>query len=528
MAAKTVNIDALILREDFVSQAATAGGTPRGTISLSDLGQNGFFQNLLRKPDFQRETTHWSPLAVVGLIRAFIDGDLIPAVILWERGDEIFVIDGAHRISALVTWMRDDYGDGSASNMLFGSGLTDQQRSIAQRTRAEVKKEIGTYAEYVGLVGQSISDPEKARRLSGMGKNAIQIQWVTAASPQAAEASFFKINQAAQPIDPVERRILQSRTSPNAIASRCIARGGKGHKYWGGFDPDAQENIECLGAKIHDILYKPPHSGPITSSDLPIAGQGYNALPFIFTLVSLANDLKIPNSLTNMRLDPPLPSDESGDITVRFLENVNRRLQLVSTNHAGSLGLHPLIYYYAISGTFLPVAFLASLDFAKRLDRNNNCKNEFTKVRSRFESYLHANKLFVSLTISRLGSGARRLNRITDLYWGIFQGMSKELTEEELFESFVSRDDFLHLKQADIPPSSFDLPIGKRGARRESKSAAFIREALQNQVRCNICEGAIHSNSITFDHIEGRKDGGDNQSENLHPAHPYCNSGFKG
>ena len=197
--AKTVNIDALIPRDDFVSQDTKAGGNPRQTISLSDLGPSGFFQNSLRKPDFQRETTHWTSAAVVDLIRAFLDGDLIPAVILWERGEEIFVIDGAHRLSALIAWIRDDYGDGTASNVSFGSGLTDEQRTIADRTRKLVNKEIGTFAEFSGLVGQSISDPEKAGRLSAIAKNSILIQWVTAATPEAAETSFFKINQAAQP-----------------------------------------------------------------------------------------------------------------------------------------------------------------------------------------------------------------------------------------------------------------------------------------------------------------------------------------
>lgn len=152
---------------------------------------------------------------------------------MWERGDEIFVIDGAHRLSALIAWIRDDYGDGSASNSVFGSGLTDEQRNVAERTRKLVKREIGTFAEFSGLLGQPISEAKKASRLHAIGKNAILIQWVTAATPKAAEISFFKINQAAQPIDPVERRILQSRNAPNAIASRCIARGGTGHKYWG-------------------------------------------------------------------------------------------------------------------------------------------------------------------------------------------------------------------------------------------------------------------------------------------------------
>ena len=526
MATKTVNLDALIRREDFVSEATQSGGSPRSTISLSDLGTNGFFQNSLRKPDFQRETTHWTPAAVYDLIRAFLEGDLIPAVILWERSDEIFVIDGAHRLSAFIAWLHNDYGDGAYSNAMFGGGLTDEQRKIADRTRKQINKEIGPYAEFSGLLGQTISDPVKARYLNAIGKNAVLIQWVTAATTEAAENSFFKINQAAQPIDPVERRILQSRTAPNAIAARCIARGGKGHKYWAAFEATRREQVEELGAEIWEILYRPPHAPPITSTDLPIAGQGYNALPFVFNLVSLTNGLKIPNSLTNKTLESPLLPDEMGGKTVEFLENVRKRLILVSTNDSGSLGFHPLVYYYARSGLFLSNAFLASLEFAKKLDEENR-KKDFTSVRRRFEEYLHANKLFVTLTISRLGSGARSLDRIANLYWSIFEGMHQGHLDDELFEAFIARDEFVHLKQSQVPPPTFDGKVSKRGASRESKSAAFIRTALENPVRCQICGGAIHSNSVTIDHIVRIEDGGDNQSDNLQPSHPYCNSGFK-
>ena len=166
-----VNLDALIPRGDFAAKDdVKGGGSPRQTISLTDLKKDGFFQNSLRKPDFQRETANWTPTKVYDLIRSFLDRDLIPAVILWERGDEIFVIDGAHRLSALIAWVRDDYGDQADSNRLFGAGITDEQRRIAKRTRDTIRTKIGTYAEFSGLVGQEISDPVKARRLAAIGR----------------------------------------------------------------------------------------------------------------------------------------------------------------------------------------------------------------------------------------------------------------------------------------------------------------------------------------------------------------------
>jgi hypothetical protein len=84
-------------------------------IGIKDLEQESFFYPVLRKPDFQRETSEWDPKRVSDLISSFLSGDLIPAIILWNSGKYIFVIDGAHRLSALIAWVLDDYGDGIVS-----------------------------------------------------------------------------------------------------------------------------------------------------------------------------------------------------------------------------------------------------------------------------------------------------------------------------------------------------------------------------------------------------------------------------
>ncbi len=56
----------------------------------------------LRKPDFQRETAEWDARRVVGIIRSFIKDELIPAIILWQNQELLFIIDGSHRLSALI------------------------------------------------------------------------------------------------------------------------------------------------------------------------------------------------------------------------------------------------------------------------------------------------------------------------------------------------------------------------------------------------------------------------------------------
>jgi hypothetical protein len=105
-----VNLDALIPRADLFEITDPVIADSRA-IRITDL-KPGLIYDLLRKPDFQRETANWSPQQVARLIETFSKADIIPAIILWQNAGRIFVVDGAHRLSALVAWVRNDYGAG--------------------------------------------------------------------------------------------------------------------------------------------------------------------------------------------------------------------------------------------------------------------------------------------------------------------------------------------------------------------------------------------------------------------------------
>lgn len=114
MAMKII-LDALIPREDFDLKDESGVAVNRNvlTMSVTDLDYNSFMYSAIKKPDFQRETNEWSPEKVHQLVLSFLEGELIPSIILWKSlSNHIFVIDGSHRISALIAWVNDDYGDG--------------------------------------------------------------------------------------------------------------------------------------------------------------------------------------------------------------------------------------------------------------------------------------------------------------------------------------------------------------------------------------------------------------------------------
>jgi hypothetical protein len=343
-----VNLDALIPREDFAVTDARPLTKTLDQVTVLHL-EGPFFGPDLRKPDFQRATQHWTPTKVVELIRAFVDKDLIPAVILWRSGSYVFVVDGAHRLSALLAWIFDDYGDREKSLKYFGGHISEEQRKIAQRTRELVNKTVRSYAEYRAARGSPGGVPDEMKtRLSNLGDANLIAQWVPTNDAAAAEDSFFKINQAATALDATETRILKARRSASAIASRAVMNAGTGHKYWSSFPSDTiKEQIEALGDKIYRAIYEPPiTSAPLNTLDVPLAGKGYNALPFIFELVNQTNKVEIPDATAKRKKAAMPPIDESGETTLAYLQAVYSAVEGITTDHAGSLGLHPVVYFY--------------------------------------------------------------------------------------------------------------------------------------------------------------------------------------
>ena len=135
MAANRVNLDALIPRLDF--DAGPEPTTKPGDfdkIFAHDLTKGRPLYGVLRKPDFQRETAIWTPEKVRDLVVAFVEEDLVPALILWRSPtNHIFVIDGAHRLSSLTAWVNNDYGTGNLSYPFFEGQFSSHEKAAKSR-----------------------------------------------------------------------------------------------------------------------------------------------------------------------------------------------------------------------------------------------------------------------------------------------------------------------------------------------------------------------------------------------------------
>ncbi len=512
-----VNLDAIIPREDFEVEENATPGKKKETLSIEDIKSDSFFFSNVRKPDFQRETNEWDSKKIADFIESFLDGDLIPAIILWRStGGYLFVIDGSHRLSSLAAWINDDYGDGPISKQFYDGIIPDEQIDIAEETRKLIRKRISSYSDFkLALTNPEKVSPEIQRKAKNLAALAIQLQWVDGGANKA-ENSFFKINQQAAPIDKTELVLLEARKKPNCIAARAIIRSGKGHKYWSNFSKENQTTIQELAKEINSVLFAPKLETPIKTLDIPVGGKNYSAqtLPLILEFINIVNN--IPTDFKES-----LGDDLTGDETINILKQTRRIAWRINSNHPSSLGLHPVVYFYSQDGRHKVASFYATLAFVKELEEKNKLK-EFSLVRPQFENILLKNDPLIQQINRKYRSAIASYSQIKDFYFAIIELLQKGVNENEVITQLIKTSKFNYLtltvEQNEITTNKFST---------ERKSAVYIKEALANAPKCKICGGYIHRNSISIDHIERKQDGGLGTIDNGQITHPFCNTTLK-
>ena len=516
MAMKTI-LDALIPREDFDIKDESGVAVNRNvlTMSVMDLDYNSFMYSAIKKPDFQRETNEWSPEKVYQLVLSFLEGELIPSIILWKSiSNHIFVIDGSHRVSALVAWVNDDYGDGFISREFFDNEIPEEQLKAARKTRELINNSVGSYEELKKITRKPSDDESKNRRAKSLGSLALQLQWVEGNS-QKAEESFFRINQQGTPISPTEIKLIRARASASGLAARAIVRSGKGHNYWSRFSEDVQEEIYKVAKDINEILFLPEYKTPIKTLDLPVGGpllsdQGQQ---LILETINIVNGLSGKENLE---------VDEDGKMTLVYLKNCRKIVNRINSMHVSSLGLHPVVYFYNMRGIHKVASYYAVLGLIKYMEEKQ-AYNDFIRVRKKFEEIMINYEYLVQIIVRRYRQSIKGYKFITNYYIKLIELLVEGNSIEETIDKLVSTKEFSYLSK-DI------LPIDEVVSDRFSdgrKSSVFIVEALKSAPRCAICGGYLHKNSITIDHKIRKQDGGNGAVENGQLAHPYCNSTFK-
>lgn len=522
-------MDAMIKRADFwqkgsaKSPESSASAKPASSITFENLRSDSNFVLSLRKPDFQRETNQWNVTQALGFLQSFLDGDLVPSVILWLSDDGfIFAIDGAHRLSALRAWIEDDYGDGPLSIAFFGGEIPEEQKRAAKAMRTIVEKQIGSYRSLKDKLSARATNPDieydlkTSKRLKHLGSRQLELQWVNG-DAEIAEASFFKINTQGTPLDKTEAKLLRNRDRAPAIAARSIVRAATGHKYWSKFDEPTRIKIESLASETNVLLFQPEYSNPIRTLQLPLGGSAstLDALSLLIKLLSITEG-------TQTDRKPNIEDSESdldGTLTITALKNALGTLKRISGNEGASLGLHPVVYFYSDRGQYMPDFFLgmAYLIKGKLINNDNDFFKKFTVGRAKIEEFLISNKALIAQMLQQISSRVRT-ERVADIINYLVANAEDGVTIEGVASAARLKGSIVDLREK-VEGKSFSST---------SKSTIMLRQALQNPLRCPICSGLLEpSMSVSYDHIERKEDGGDGDDENGQLSHPYCNTGFK-
>lgn len=151
-----------------------------------------------------------------------------------------------------------------------------------------------------------------------------------------------------------------------------------------------------------------------------------------------------------------------------------------------------------------------------------NLFSDFIKVRYEFENLLMKYGEFISDITRYYRYAIKAYPHIQEFFMKCMNLLlsGKNIDETVALVSSEPRFNFLKIDVNRYENIALDFTT-------EKKSAIYIREALNNPIRCKICNGLIHQNSITIDHIIRKEDGGMGHINNGQLTHPYCNTTYK-
>lgn len=513
---KKVFLDAFVKKDDFNAEFndGTRSQSMKSTISISELESDSFFLNALRKPDFQRETNDWDSDKIVEFIDSLVSNELIPSIILWKNENNlIFLIDGAHRISAVCAWINDDYGDGEFSRKYYDGFIPDEQILIAQQVRQKINEVVGPYKEYKD---KSISKRgiEFEKKLNNLGSIGISIQWVFGDS-RKAEESFVKINQKSTPIGDRELEIIKNRDMSYAACTRLILRAAKGHDYISSIQ-DEQDRLEItkLAKDVHLLMFGSKSVNYTDLNNLPIAGM----LSSNHTLDIISQTVIICNNEDKLLLNSEINSKN----LKRILLNCKKTLSYIFSKEQYSLGLHPYVYFYNDIGGHKIGNYYGILQLITDIKDKPNELRKFIKNRERLENIIIKYNFVFQQLQRKWRQSKRAYKELAKFYIDLLDEIDLNENNSTVINEISSKYNFLDFKIVDN-----EIINKKANFSQGKKKQIKIQGVASTLLKCPICNGFLTPNSSSIDHIQRKEDGGTNAISNGQMTHLYCNTTYK-
>ena len=152
-----------------------------------------------------------------------------------------------------------------------------------------------------------------------------------------------------------------------------------------------------------------------------------------------------------------------------------------------------------------------------------NKYNNFIEVRDKFEEFLLSYDYLIQQMTRKYRGAYAAIPHVVELYFEMMNKLRENDNINLVVEEVIKLPKFNHLTLS----ATLDEKNIFSNFTTDSKSEVFIKEAIKNGLRCAICNGYIHKNAMTIDHINRKEDGGMGNAENGQITHPYCNTTYK-
>ncbi|MBC1475303.1 DUF262 domain-containing protein [Listeria grandensis] len=439
-------LEHLISRKDIdiaeKGQIAVNTSDRRSSFNLTDLEKSQFFYRQLRKPIFQRDTNQWTIDRVEKLITTFINDGLIPAIILWEDSNgDIYIIDGAHRISSLIAWVQSDYG--------VGNEIADSNHIAIKEY---IDNKIGNYDEI------KMSDDDKYRKIrSTIAKRSISIQWVMGDYETVKEA-FLRINQQGVTLSIDEKELIEKDKLPMSIISRAVLSHGLGQI----------SRYQSEGTRqIFSYLFQPALSADL--NNYPMGG-------------SIKEDLTISKVFNIMKII-------DGEELLGQSELENKAIDLLG--FISDLGLSNKLYFYSVPKRYKVSSLYAFTYFFMNLKDDSLRLAMYKKNRKTFEQLLVRNEKNIQLI-------ARKKRQSNKAYKAISEYLI------DILEYTVNTDRrIIEGKYTDLQFYALEDDILENLSAKEASLKNAYMEFVHDIPECAVCGGklnGIHMDSESSKH----------------------------
>ncbi len=553
--------DNLLYRRAITPEDNSSGDEPYLKVEHLMTGDSSRAE-LLRKPDFQRATWAWTPDDCVSLLQSVLTEQVVPSVILWLNPESLwYVLDGGHRISVLLAWLRDDWGDRRPAQDYKDESLEKNSKEAGRRVRELLKKhQIGPFEEYLQahrrykdltlhgkdvtleMSTEEITYAKLVRRWQSVNMG-FPILWVKG-DYEKAEESFLNINKSGRQLSPWETTLVENRRSSFARAVTSVARVSDREHCWPLHapevknDPRARQQIEEIlktVQELHALLFTPVYQKPITEPRQPLLATPYTRpeLQAAYTAelltITEGNKGQPPEMRRLLQRDAKEPVPVMITNGQRLLVHAREVIENIAGKSPRSLALVPLVYFYNTQGTFVRSLLYGMIYWLNRgtTTEVQSRKRLFTLHRGAFENVLLENKDRVIGRIGRrIGSGPE-VTYPTALY---FDGLLTLLIEhddritDEQFRS--SHENLIETLSTDDQPLTSNGPVSTdrlfRGKARETVHVGNFVKMFQE---CSICGGRFYpSDSTHIDHVVQHARGGPTVPSNARETHPFCNN----